>query len=773
VPSLPSPVLRVLQGLAENSGRTIIIAGPAVSGKSALLEEIREQVVAKGARVIALRGSYRGRSVPYGALDGLRDEPSAEAPSESADEDGAVPDAPIMPIAPVGFLPERMPRSRRGRGDGRRTSFLGQPIRARAANEGNPEAYWREILPEISGPTGHPVAILIEDGSLFDSESRDFVVALSRHARLRPLLIGIVLDTSVPGYVAWEDAFLGRGDVDWVRIQRPLPDPREAHRLKRLFDDTPSVTQKVVGYVDLLGGSVGEVVLSRITRLNFSQLAEAILPATEVGLLKVQDGKVTLPHLAWNGLVADLLPEKQRAEMHLEIANALTALSPEPGLARRIEVARHFLAWYPGPMALRHLLEAAELSLHLLAYDSAEELLAQAIGCLGAVPPAERTSLEPELKLLHARALFPSGRLAEAESELQSGVDASLKAGIPTEELAEWIEPLILDMRVVGPRPSLVQTLVELVERGHDSRSIELEVLLEALIAEFHWERGRTDEARAESHRAALLARKLPEGHLQAIALLAVGLSRIEGSGDEQELASRFLKAARALLGRSRRWELDHLAEDLEARLLEVRGETARARILRERSLTTLQRQKLPPIELYHQLGIAEILLDAGGKDGLEGALARAHTLVDSLHLLPPSPALLRTWLLEGRQLARSDLVEEARDRFAAVAEEPGALGIPRLRAEALLRLALLEYADGREEEGAAAVASLRLPEVLASLPRRLAPIVDRAQELAPTSEHGGGPLPPPEPAAGPASPQERERRRRDPVRDRQRPHYR
>ena len=749
MPSTPSPVLRAIQGIAENSGRTIVVAGPPMSGKSAVLEELKGILKAQRARVIELRGSYRGRSIPYGGLDGLRPETlplpgpvtdgTSEVPGEeSADDALPLGDAPVVP-----YLSERLPRSRRSRGERPRTSFLGQPIRGRSANEGNPDAYWREILPEFRGESRHAVAILVEDGSLFDTESRDFIVSLSQRARLRPLLIALALDTTVPGYVAWEEAFLGRGDVDWVRFSTTSPDPREAHRLKSVWDDLPSVTQRVAGYVALLGGSTGEVVLSRVARLNFPQLAEALLPATGVGLLKVQDGRVTIPHLAWTPLTVDLLPEAHRKGMHLEIANALSALSAEPNLTRRIEVARHYLSWYPGPMALRHLLEAAELALEFSAFDTAEELLSEAIGCLGALPPTERDPLEPELRLLRAEALFAAGRVGEAEVDVREGVEGALRANISPGTLAEWVEPLILAMRVVGPRPSLSTTLMELAERCHDAEMIELEVLFEAMIAEFHYERNLPDKAREESHRAARLARQLPDGHLQAVALLAVGLSRIEGSPEEQALAGKFLRAARTLLGRAQRWELDYLAEDLEARLLETQGESTRSKELREHSLPGVQRAKLTAVELYHQLGIAEILLNRGTTKGVDGPLTRARAIVDQLHLIPPSPGLLRLWMLEGRLLACNDSLEPARDRWEAIAEEPGADAIPRLRAEAIVRLALMAYSvQSKRRWGGTGPTSLR-PRGPVGDPSRLGKVDREIGHRAGQSDHGGSPLPP------------------------------
>jgi tetratricopeptide (TPR) repeat protein len=720
-----------------------------MSGKSAVLTGLKGTLKAQGARVIELQGSYRGRTIPYGGLDGLRPEtlpltaPGADGSVGVSTEETVDADVPLGSGPVIPYFSERLPRSRRSRGERPRTSFLGQPVRGRSANEGDPDAYWREILSEFRGEARHPVAILVEDGSLFDTESRDFIVSLSQRARLRPLLIALALDTTVPGFAAWEEAFLGRGDVDWIRFTASAPDPREAHRLKSIWDDLPSATQRVAGYVALLGGSTGEVVLSRVARLNFPQLGEALLPATGVGLLKVQEGRVTIPHLAWTPLTIELLPDDQRKAMHLEIANALSALSPEPNLARRIDVARHYLSWYPGPMALRHLLEAAELALEFSAFDTAEELLTEAISCLAALPPAERGPLEPELRLLRAVALFAAGRVGEAEAQVREGVEGALKASVPPGTLAEWVEPLILAMRVVGPRPSLSTTLMELAERCHDGGMVELEVLFEAMIAEFHYERNIPDKAREGSRRAARLARQLPDGHLQAVALLAVGLSRIEGSREEQEIAGKFLRAARTLLGRARRWELDYLAEDLEARLLESQGEPLRAKELRERSLPGVQRAKLTAVELYHQLGIAEVLLNRGTTKGVEGPLARARAIVEQLHLIPPSPGLLRLWMLEGRMLALNDSLDPARDRWEAISEEPNADAIPRLRTEAIVRLALMAYSVHRDDDARELVERLSEPEVRSAVPAGWETWFGELDHRAGQSDHGGSPLPP------------------------------
>jgi ATP/maltotriose-dependent transcriptional regulator MalT len=292
------------------------------------------------------------------------------------------------------------------------------------------------------------------------------------------------------------------------------------------------------------------------------------------------------------------------------------------------------------------------------------------------------------------------------------------------------------------------------------------------MIAEFHYERNQQAEAREESHRAARLARRLPDGHLQAVALLAVGLSRVEGTPAEQELAAKFLRAARTLLGRARRWELDYLAEDVEARLFEARGDSARARELRERSLPGVRRAKLPAVELYHLLGIAEAQLNRGSPKGVDDALSRSRTIADTLHLNPPSPGLLRLWMLEGRHHALNDAVEEARDLWEAVAEEPVADSIPRLRAEALVRLALLAYAQHRTEDAAELVQRLVTPEVRSALPAGAEKWIDDLERRAPYSDHGASMLPPMSRGLERTEKADRgERGRNQPVGNRHRPH--
>jgi tetratricopeptide (TPR) repeat protein len=320
---------------------------------------------------------------------------------------------------------------------------------------------------------------------------------------------------------------------------------------------------------------------------------------------------------------------------------------------------------------------------------------------------------------------------------------------------------------VVGPRPSLAQTLAELADRAHDARWIEIEALFQSLLAEYYAERGQLEAARAESRRAAGLAQSLPPGHLQATALLAVGLARIEGTSEEQELAGKFLATSRVLLGRARRWELDHMAGDVEARLLDARGEWQKALQQREQALSSLQRQKVYTVELYHELAIASSLLDHRNGKGVEPVLARAAMLVETLHLLPPSPCLLRLWLLEGRYRALNGELGAARDRWESLADAPGSAGLPRLRAEAIYRLALLEFASDRADIATGYVERLLTPDLMQYLPPSWQPDIGALAALAPNSVHGSAPLPIDPSSSQRREGQGRERPRRESVQDR------
>ncbi len=766
-------ILRALEGLGEHSGRTVVISGPPGSGKSAILQRLAAGVEAAGGRTVSLRGTFRERSVPYGVLEGL-DRPASDRAEDPDAADGSPPDgAGIAPMAPVAIDPETFTGSRRR--DGRvRTSIFGGASRSRGPPARDADDYWLQLIPEFRGEAAHSVALLLDDANFFDAESREFVVDLSQRARLRPLLIAIAIDSTASTAAVWEEAMLGRTDVDWVRLTKPGQDPREVHRLRELLDGLSGPATRAVGYVTLLGGEVSEVILARVARQSLQRLREEIRPAIEIGILRAREGKVAVPDRSALPILETLLPESQRSRWHLDVAEGLQALSAEPPLSRRIEIARHYLAASADATAMSRLFEAADISLGLLAFDEATRLLADALQCLASIRPNERPPIEPEMHLMHARALFYAGCPLEAETALREGIDGALRAGSSATDLASWIEPVLPALQVVGPRRQSMTTVVELAERLHDAGLIEPEVLMETLLPGFDVDRNLPERSRADALRAAQNAHRMRERHLQALGLFAMGVSRM--TGDEEELlqADRFLRASRYLLRNSRRWELDYLAAEFECRVLELRGLVDQALAVRQENIAALERARLPSVELLHDLGIAQILLDRGTPARADPLIDRAARIVDTLHLLPPSPGLLRTWLLDGRRCAVAGSIVAARDRWSAIADLPATLTLPSIRAEAILRLGLLEAAAGREDEVARWTATLGAPELQSVLPAAWRPLVSTLAASAPSSQHGGGPLPG-KGSTGPVVPggrsKRRERPRRYPVEHRQDPH--
>jgi hypothetical protein len=755
MPSFPSPVVRSIGGLSDGSGRTLVIAGPPLSGKSELLAEVRAELSARPVRLIELRGTYRDRTTPYATFASVEDHLPASPEEGSAPIDPtlapAVPEGlgDVDPLPEMGVPPfvigsiDETPRSRRSRADRGQSVFFG-PSRRRGEAMVDAGEYYHDLVQGFRADPTSSAAVLVEDGTLVDAESRDVLLYLSERTRWRPLLVVLVLDTSLPAFSAWEERLLGRGDVDWVRIPQSKHDPREAHRLKDNFDTIPDATRRVLVYTALMGGNVSEVSLGRATRLNFRTLAEALQPAVQANLVRAGDGKVTIPHGAWVGLIPDLVPEEERREMQREIADALAALNPEPDLKRRIELAEHYYAAAPDPTALRYLLETAEISERLAAYDAAELALGKALTCLPSLPPPERHGAEAELRLFHARTLVFTGRVADAEHELQEGISTALNEGVPVERLEEWVELLLPALRAAGPRPSLVTELTELADRCHDAGAIAAEVMLEVALSEYAVDRDHRERARVEADRALRMAKTLGAGPVQGLALLSMGTVLSEGTPQERALGQRFFASSRSMLAASRRYGLEQIAEELRLRILEHRKDPKEAIAGHERAIPVAQRLRAGPVELYHHLDVASLALDtlpAGLAKGSK-SVRRARELTETLHLLPPSLGLLREWVLEGRIAAAEERLDVARDRWSALVDRPGPVLYPRLRAEASIRLALLEFADHRPDDARAHLDRLQADDLRGSIPKAWILSPEKLEAAAEESRHGAGAIP-------------------------------
>ncbi|MCI4349302.1 MAG: hypothetical protein L3J93_03680 [Thermoplasmata archaeon] len=740
---LPPPVLRGIGAATEGSGRTVAIAGPPLAGKSELLSAIREDLSLRQWRAIEIVGSYRDRETPYAALAGFGApaKPDTAAP-EGRDGTSAGPAA--WPWAPLATPPTPAgdDSRRRRRGGSDRTSLLNPPSHRRGGRVVTGPDVHAEVLRTLSEVPIHPVALFIEDAALLDPESRESILYLSERVRYRPILLVAALDVSLPAFGAWEERLLRRGDVEWVRFEHAKPDPREADRFRETFVRLPSATREVLIVTAILGGSAGEVRLSRVSKLGLPELAEALAPAVAENIVRVGDGRVTIAHAGWIEILPGFATESKRREVHREIGEALSALQPEPDLKGALELARHFYEASPDSEALRHLTESAELAERIGAFDTAEELISKALRCLPKVPAAERPSTGAELHLFRARALAFSGRIDEFEEEVREGILTALDTSVEPERSEELVEAIVPAVRTVGPRLSLSVLLNELIVQCAETEARGAEVLLQAVASELEFERGRYDIALSEAERASLFAHELePTSAKHAKAIVEALRFATEGP-TEPEASEGFRVPGAPVFGRPGGYGLGPIADELQLRLMGRRLAPAETLRAHQTAAPALRRMRAPTRELYHLLDLGEMLLDAGEGGKAKPPVLRAREIVDSLHLIPPSPPLLRLWLLEGRLAAFEHRTESARDIWGAMAARPSPSSLPPYEAEAHVRLALLELAEGKPAGARPLLDRLEAPDFEGRFPREWnTSIVDLAV-LAEAAREGSGALP-------------------------------
>ena len=476
-----------------------------------------------------------------------------------------------------------------------------------------------------------------------------------------------MLDVSLPAFQPWEERLAGRAEVDWVRFRHAKPDPREASRLQEKLELLPEATQRVLVLLTLLGGAVPELTLARVTRLGVNELANALAPALSANLIRVHEGKVMIPHDAWIDIIPGIVPEAQLRPAHLEVAEALAAMTPEPDLKRRMELTHHYYEAAHDPLSLRYLLETAEICDQLQASDAAEDLLARALNCVGSLPPTAQGVTAAEIRLLHARSLAFAGRVSEAEEQLHEGFSLALSCGADEDRLEEWAELVLPALRMLGPRPTLLEILRELSERCGEVGAVGAQVVFDVLIAENDHERGEYAEALRKANLAAERARDLDPLVAQSAARVAASMFVARG-GYSVEAEEELFLLAQTDPGRARRSPFAQVVDEVQLRLVERRRDPIEALAAHQRAIPVCQHLRAVVTELYHQLDIAEIELDAKPTSKTRETANRAVELVELLHLIPPSPVWARSWLVQGRFAALEGRLDEARDIWGAVA---------------------------------------------------------------------------------------------------------
>jgi hypothetical protein len=728
MPETPIGIARALEAIQHAAGRTVVVAGPPVSGKSDALGLIRAEARARQWRLLELRGSYRDRMTAYAALAEFDAPSGSERPESRASETAAAevagwtPPSPTSLAAGMVFAGANVPmRSRRTRGDwGDGRVGGGAPHTARRSGRvvSGSEVYgqllrWLESEPE------RPVAVLIEDATLFDSESRDVVLEVSEKVRRRPILLAVALDVSLPAFRTWEERLIARGDVDWVRIDHAKPDPREAEQIRESFSSLPEPSRRMLVFLSLLGGSASEVGLARAARLGLRELVDALAPAVAVNLAKAEEGRISIPFSSWIALVPTLVSPELRAEIHRQIAEGISALSPEPDSKRGRELANHLFEAGADQAALRPLLEAAEVSERLAAYDATAELLEKAERCLADLPGPERAEYELEIRLWLARALLMAGRIDAGEAEIAHGIQGAIAEGVSPDLLRSRVDELLPALRAVGPRPSLAAAVTGLADRLGEANARGAQAILQSVVAEYALERGLYDEARVLALRAQDFARRADPETARAGALMTEAITAASELPPVEGTATPFHDVASGPAARVGRTAFDRMVAHVWLRWIERPRHPAETLAAYQKTLPILQRTRSVVSELHYQLAIAELLLDrAAGPKNHEPA-QRARELADVIHLIPPAPGLARLWLIEGRCALDDNHPEAARDAWGALIEQRGGIRLAPYQAEAIVRLAALDLAESKGESAKAGLRRLESTDPSEGYPER------------------------------------------------------
>ncbi|HLY76914.1 MAG TPA: hypothetical protein VKT21_03415, partial [Thermoplasmata archaeon] len=468
-------------------------------------------------------------------------------------------------------------------------------------------------------------------------------------------------------------------------------------------------------------GSTSEVVLARIARRRTSELTELLRPALSANLLKGSEGRISVAHESWVDHLIESIPDEPRREMHRIVAEGLEALSPEPNLQRRFQIATHFFRAEAGPLALRHLIEAAHLAERVLAFDPAEEALARAIACLPPAPDPALAEMAVELRLERTKILAFAGRPREAEVQLEEALEVAGHHRSTEGRMEELLMTLFQVVFALGPRPALREVLTGAVDRFQRAKWSASEAMARTLLAYLGLLGDRLPEAETEVNQA----RPLSEGPGGEVARLTVVLfdamihlwnvDRVPATLPET------LESVRRSLRGSHLTELDLLATVVEARGAELQDGREACRKVTERGLVVAERTGTLWLELYLQSARTELLLAEGAIDAALAALRRARYLVEALHLVPPSPAMFRVWASEARLAQVQGRPEEAREVWVDLLTQSGYAKMPGTRAEALFGLARLDVDVKAMERARQRIDQLREEGLDPYLPRRLA----------------------------------------------------
>ncbi|WP_433539037.1 BTAD domain-containing putative transcriptional regulator [Micromonospora sp. CA-249363] len=316
--------------------------------------------------------------------------------------------------------------------------------------------------------------------------------------------------------------------------------------LRRRLAHLPSAAVSVLRLIATVGREAEVRTLVDASGTDEGTVLGGLEAGLSAGLLtEPAPGRVRFVH----GLVHDTiyrdLPQLRRTRLHARIAAVTRRLDPDdyPALAYHYSRAASTAT---APLAVEYAVRAAELAERRYAYDTAIELLGNAVDAAASVP-GDRDALRVDLLGRLLRAQARAGAVAAAQQTRTRAVDIAIAAGrdeLLVAAFTAWTVPSPWLRHEYGAVDhTAVELLTRLLRTNHLDPVIRCR-LLDALATELD---GEADPRGVAAGREAVtIARRLDDPELRALALAARARTmnyeleasqRLELAGELRDLA--------------------------------------------------------------------------------------------------------------------------------------------------------------------------------------------------------------------------------------------
>jgi PAS domain S-box-containing protein len=215
-------------------------------------------------------------------------------------------------------------------------------------------------------------------------------------------------------------------DID--RIRAKAISDNVAHLLAAKLSRLPSATREAMGQLACLGSVADARTIALVRGVSHGDLMATLHPAVEAGLIVHEGGSFAFVHDRVQEAAYAMIPQHERANVHLRLGRALLSLTPVAEREERIfEIVNQLDRGAPAmdsaaerqTVAALNLV-AARRAMASSAHASAQLLLAVGRDLIGEDGWRESYRLTFDLELLHAECALVLGDMAGAESLLEA-----------------------------------------------------------------------------------------------------------------------------------------------------------------------------------------------------------------------------------------------------------------------------------------------------------------------------------------------------------------